>query len=331
MSAPGPVPTRGQLTRLGPAAHHGNVPVTRVGEIEIYYESMGEGAPLLLVMGLGAQMIAWPEGLCRLLVEHGFRVIRFDNRDIGLSSKVDHLGKPRLRTLLARSAMNLPFRPPYTLDDMARDAVGLLDALDIPEAHVVGASMGGMIAQIMAISHPQRVRSLTSVMSHPGDLRSKLVKPAILRALLAPIPREREAALAHQVALLRVMSSPGFAFDEVAVRGMFEQARARSFHPPGFLRQLAAVTAAPTRVPALRKLAIPTLVVHGTHDPLVPPVGARTTARVVPGARLHWVRGMGHDLPRGAWPELAHVIGGHAREADRRYEQPAPGMLARSQ
>jgi pimeloyl-ACP methyl ester carboxylesterase len=294
---------------------------------------MGEGTPLVLIMGLGAQMIAWPEGLCRLFVEQGFRVIRFDNRDIGLSSKIDHLGKPRLRALLARGAMNLPIRPPYSLDDMARDTVGLLDALELPSAHVVGASMGGMIAQIMAISHPTRVRSLTSVMSHPGDLRSKLVKPAILRAMLSPIPRERDAALAHQVALLRVMSSPGYPFDEAGARGMFEQARARSFHPPGFLRQLAAVTAAPTRVPALRKLTTPTLVVHGTHDPLVPPAGARTTARVVPDARLHWIRGMGHDLPRGAWPEIAAVIGGHALEADRRHEQPgrAPGRVARSQ
>jgi pimeloyl-ACP methyl ester carboxylesterase len=309
------------------------VPVTRVGEIEICYESMGEGTPLLLIMGLGAQMLGWPEGLCRLLADQGFRVIRFDNRDTGLSSKVDHLGKPKLRALLARGAMNLPFRPPYTLDDMARDAVGLLDALDIPRAHVVGASMGGMIAQLMAILHPTRVRSLTSVMSHPGDLRSKLVKPAILRALLAPIPHEREAAITHLVALVRVMSSPGFAFDEAAVREMFERARARSFHPPGFLRQLAAITAAPTRVPALRKLAVPTLVVHGTHDPLVPPAGARTTARVVPGARLHWIRGMGHDLPRGAWPELTRVITDHARDVDRRHEQPttAPGRLARSQ
>ena len=309
------------------------MPVTRVGEIEIYYESMGEGTPLLLVMGLGAQMIAWPEGLCRLFVEQGFRVIRFDNRDTGLSSKVDHLGRPKLRALLARGAMNLPFRPPYTLDDMARDAVGLLDALDLPSAHVVGASMGGMIAQIMAIGHGKRVRSLTSVMSHPGDLRSKLVKPAILRALLAPIPREREAGLAHMVEIARAISSPGFAFDEVEARAMLELARSRSFHPPGFLRQLAAVTAAPTRVPGLRKLAVPTLVVHGTHDPLVSPAGARTTARVVPGARLHWVRGMGHDLPRGAWPELVSVIGEHARAADRRREQPgsAPGKLARSQ
>jgi pimeloyl-ACP methyl ester carboxylesterase len=301
------------------------VPVTRVGEIDICYESMGEGTPLILIMGLGAQMIAWPEDLCRLLVEQGCRVIRFDNRDIGLSSKIDHLGKPRLRALLARGAMNLPIRPPYSLDDMARDTVGLLDALELPSAHVVGASMGGMIAQIMAIAHPARVRSLTSVMSHPGDLRSKLVKPGILRAMLAPVPRERDAALAHQVALLRAMSGTGFPFDEVGVRGMFEQARARSFHPPGFLRQLAAVTAAPSRVPALRKLATPTLVVHGTDDPLVPPVGARTMARVVPGARLHWIRGMGHDLPRGAWPELAAVIAGHTREAERRHE---PGRAA---
>lgn len=278
---------------------------------------MGEGSPLVLIMGLGMQLIAWPEGLCELLAEHGFRVIRFDNRDIGLSTKLTHLGKPHLRSLVTRGAMNLPVRAPYTLGDMARDTVGLLDALGIDHAHVVGASMGGMIAQVMAIEHPARVRSLTSLMSHPGDLRSKLAKPAALRALLAPIPRDPDVALTHMVGVLRVLSSPGFPFDEPGVRAMCELARDRGFHPHGFLRQLAAIAAAPSRVPALRRLRTPTLVLHGTEDPLVPPVAARTTARVVPGARLHWVRGMGHDLPRGAWPEMAAVIAGHAQEAER--------------
>lgn len=299
------------------------MPVARVADIDIHYESMGEGAPLLLIMGLGMQMIAWPDDLCGLLVEHGFRVIRFDNRDVGMSTKLEHLGRPELRALVARGAMNLPIRAPYTLNDMARDAVGLLDALEIDHAHVVGASMGGMIAQIMAIEHPARVRSLTSLMSHPGDLRSKLARPAALRALLAPIPRDPDAALTHMVGVLRVLSSPGFPFDEPAVRAMCLLGRARGFSPHGFLRQIAAVAAAPSRVPALRRLRTPTLVLHGTHDPLVPPVAARTTARVVPGARLHWIRGMGHDLPRGAWPEMAAVIAGHAQEAERRHVLPA--------
>jgi pimeloyl-ACP methyl ester carboxylesterase len=223
-----------------------------------------------------------------------------------------------MRALVARGAMNLPIRAPYTLGDMARDTVGLLDALEIEHAHVVGASMGGMIAQVMAIEHPARVRSLTSLMSHPGDLRSKLSRPAALRALLAPIPHDPEVGLTHLVGVLRVLSSPGFPFDEAAVRALCERARARGFHPHGFLRQMAAVAAAPSRVAALRRLRAPTLVLHGTDDPLIPPVAARTTARVVPGARLHWVRGMGHDLPRGAWPEMAAVIAGHAQEAERR-------------
>jgi pimeloyl-ACP methyl ester carboxylesterase len=295
------------------------MPDARIGDIDIHYESMGEGPPLLLIMGLGMQMIAWPDELCDLLVEHGLRVIRFDNRDVGLSSKLDRLGKPPLRALVARGAMNLPIRAPYALADMARDAVGLLDALGIERAHVAGASMGGMIAQVMAIEHPRRVRSLTSLMSHPGDLRSKLAKPAALRALLAPIPRVRAAAVAHTVEVLRALAGPGFPFEEPVVRALCERAQARSFHPPGFLRQLAAVVASPSRVSALRKLRTPTLVLHGTHDPLVPPVAARTTARVIPGARLHWIHGMGHGLPSGAWPELAAVIAGHAHEADRRH------------
>jgi pimeloyl-ACP methyl ester carboxylesterase len=295
-----------------------DVPVAHLGDIDIHYESLGEGAPLLLIMGLGMQMIAWPDPLCALLVEHGFRVIRFDNRDIGMSTQLDHLGKPHMRALVARGAMNLPIRSPYTLGDMARDTVGLLDALEIEHAHVVGASMGGMIAQVMAIEHPARVRSLTSLMSHPGDLRSKLARPAALRALLAPIPRDPDVGLTHLVGVLRVLSSPGFPFDEAAVRAMCEHARTRGFHPHGFLRQMAAVAAAPSRVAALRRLRTPTLVLHGTDDPLIPPVAARTTARVVPGARLHWIRGMGHDLPRGAWPEMAAVIAGHAQEAERR-------------
>lgn len=293
------------------------MPIERVGDIDICYEALGDGTPLLLIMGLGTQMINWPDGLCERLAAHGFRVIRFDNRDAGLSSKLDHLGRPRLRELLVRSAMAMPMRAPYTLGDMAADAAGLLDALGIESAHVVGASMGGMIAQIMALEHPDRLRSLTSIMSHPGDLRSKLsVSPSVMRALLAPVPRATEAALAHQLAIMRMLAGPGYPFEEERARALLLRARERSFHPPGFVRQLAAIMVAPSRVRALRKVRAPTLVMHGTADPLVPPVGGRATARAIPGARLCWIQGMGHELPRGAWPELADAIAAHARAAD---------------
>lgn len=301
------------------------MPTARVGDIDICYEILGDGAPLLLIMGIGAQMINWPDGLCELLVGHGFRVIRFDNRDTGLSSKLDHMGRPRLRELLVRGATGMPMRAPYTLGDMAADAAGLLDALGIERAHVVGASMGGMIAQILALEHAGRVHSLTSLMSHPGDLRSKLsVKPAVMRAFLAPVPRDPEAAVAHQLAVLRTLSGPGHPFDEEHMRAVILRTRERSFHPPGFLRQLAAIMAAPSRVRVLRRVRAPTLVMHGTADPLVPPVGGRATARAIPGARLHWIQGMGHDLPRSAWPELADAIAAHARAAG------GPGHTARA-
>lgn len=296
--------------------HHARMPLVRSNGIELFYESLGEdeGEPLVLIMGFGAQMTGWHDDFCQMLVAQGFRVIRFDNRDVGLSTKLDQLGRPRrLRSLIVPALFHLSSRVPYTLDDMAADTIGLLDALGIERAHVVGASMGGMIAQIMAIRYPHRLRTLTSIMSHPGNLSSRVGNPAVVRALLAPVPREPKASLRHMVEIARLISGPGFPFDEAGVRRRLVRAWQRSLHPAGVARQLGAVSVAPSRVSALRAVRTPTLVIHGTHDPLVLPSGGRATARAIPGARLHWVQGMGHDMPRGAWPELVAAIADHVK------------------
>ncbi|GAB4522656.1 MAG: alpha/beta hydrolase [Haliangiales bacterium] len=296
------------------------MPHAKVGDIELCYEVRGElsseSPPLLLIMGLGAQMISWDDALCDLLVERGFTVIRFDNRDVGLSTKLDHLGRPRLRSMFWRGLINMPGGAPYSLNDMAADALGLLDALDISSAHVVGASMGGMIAQCMALDAPHRVRSLTSIMSHPGDTRSKISKPAAMRTLFTPLPRDRELAIARQVEILRLLSSPAYPFDAERARRLIERGRERSYHPPGFLRQMSAIVHAPNRIPALRKLRVPSLVMHGRNDILVPVIGGKSTARAIPGARLRIFDGMGHDLPRPLWPVLVDEIARHADSAD---------------
>ncbi len=284
------------------------MPVVFSNGLDLFYESIGEGEPLLLVMGLGAQLVAWDDDFCAQLAGQGFRVIRFDNRDVGLSTKLDHVPKFSVRRMFVRSLVGLPISAPYTLRDMADDTVGLLDALGIDRAHIVGASMGGMIAQIVAIEYPQRVRSLTSIMSHPGDRLSRVPKPRAARALMRPAPRSREEAIERHLATFRVIGSPGFQFDEARRRSYAGRAYDRSFYPRGFVRQIAAIAASPSRVGALRRVLAPTLVIHGAQDPLVPPRGGRLTARSVPGARLHIIPGMGHDLPQQAWPEITGAI-----------------------
>ncbi|MCG8418172.1 MAG: alpha/beta fold hydrolase [Proteobacteria bacterium] len=289
------------------------MPVAHVNGIDIYWESMGHGEPMLLIMGLGAQLVTWDDEFCARLAGRGFRVIRFDNRDVGLSSRLDHLRVASMRQLLLRAALGRPVRAPYSLRDMAADAVGLLDALDIARAHIVGASMGGMIAQIMAIEHPGRVRSLTSIMSHPGDPLSKLARPRALRAFTLPYPRTREEAIANYVATFRAIGSRGFAVDEDRLRRRAALAYDRSFYPRGLRRQFAAIAEAQSRVQALRSVRAPTMVLHGADDPLVPPRGGRATARAIPGARLRMIDGMGHDMPPDAWPLILDAIANVAR------------------
>ncbi|MEV4112251.1 alpha/beta hydrolase [Nonomuraea sp. NPDC049695] len=266
--------------------------------IDIAYESFGShaGRPLLLIMGLGAQLIHWDEGLCELLAEQGHHVVRFDNRDAGLSTHFHDKGAP---------ALGAP--SPYLLDDLADDAAGLMDALGWPAAHVAGASMGGMIAQALAIRHPERVLSLTSIMSTPGPSVAPPTEAA-LAALMARPPSDREAVLAHALRTWSVLGSPGFGLDHERISELAGLAYDRCFDPDGTARQLAAIMASPDRTELLAGVRVPTLVVHGEADQLIPVAAAHATAAAIPGARLVTYPGMGHDLPRPLWPSFVDEI-----------------------
>jgi pimeloyl-ACP methyl ester carboxylesterase len=291
---------------------HPDERIAKVGEIELAYEELGDpdGEPLLLVMGLATQMVGWPEGFCGLLGERGYRVIRYDNRDIGHSTKLEGAGRP------GRGAMLFGVgEPAYLLEDLADDAAGLLDALGISSAHVVGASMGGMIAQVLAIRHPEKVRSLASIMSGPGSRWSRMPRLRALGSLLQAAPSEREAFVEHAVKTFSVIGSPGFERDEGRLRETAALSYDRSYYPPGVARQLHAITASPSRTRDLRTVRAPTVVIHGKHDPLVRLAAGRATARAIPGARLVVIDGMGHDLPEGAWGWIVDEIDANARRA----------------
>lgn len=280
-----------------------------LGHIDLAYEDVGSGEPLVLVMGIGAQMIYWPDDFVQALVDRGFRVVRFDNRDVGLSSKINGVRVPSIQKALARFALGLPLTAPYTLSDMAQDIVGLLDHLELESAHVVGASMGGMIAQTFAIEHPERLRTLTSIMSHTGDRRFMFgTHPRAARVLLAKSPRSRQEAVDRAEEFYRVVGGRGYPFDIEGIRTRAERAYDRCFYPAGFVRQMHAILASGSRTTALQRLTAPALVLHGSDDPLIRPAGGRATARAIPNATFHLVRGMGHDLPRGAWPEIINAI-----------------------
>ncbi|MBW1878399.1 MAG: alpha/beta hydrolase [Deltaproteobacteria bacterium] len=285
--------------------------------IELAYDSFGEGDPLVLVMGLAGPRRMWPEEWCLGLAEEGFRVIRYDHRDVGCSTWLQDAGTPDLPRLLVRRALGLPVRTAYTLSDLAADLVGLLDALEIDAAHVVGGSMGGMVGQTLAIEHPHRLRSLTSMLAGPGNRRFLLGKPHALRALLAPFPEPGPAAVDHEVALLRLLNGSALPVDEGELRQIVTEAQADQRHPDASARHLAAVLASGGRLRKLRSVTVPTLVINGTADPLVSVAAGRATARAIPGARLHLVEGMGHGLPRVAWPELIEAIASHARGTER--------------
>ncbi len=282
--------------------------------IDIAYERFGDPAlpPVLLLMGLGTQMLGWPDGFCDALVGRGVQVIRSDNRDIGLSSHLTDAPAPDLAAIFRGDTASAS----YTLSDMAADTVGLLDALGLDGAHLVGASMGGMIAQTVAIEHPHRVRSLTSIMSTTGDPSVGQSTREAIAALLSPPATTRDGAIERTVSILRVIGSPGFELDEADVRWRTGVAYDRGHDPVGVARQLAAVAASGDRTGALRAVSVPTLVLHGADDPLVNVSGGRATAQAVPGAEFVEFAGMGHHLSRELWGEIARHIGEHVTRAE---------------
>lgn len=291
--------------------------------LRIEYEQQGapDAPVILLVMGLGMQLIAWPPAFVDALVERGWRVLRFDNRDAGLSSRVPGHGPRRdLRAAMVRAMLRMKVNPPYTLDDMARDAIGLLDALGIARAHVVGVSMGGMIGQVLAARFPERVASLASVMSSSGALRFAFHWSPATRALMTPPPKgaDEAALLEHVERMWMLIGSPGLQPPREQLRERLRISMRRGYNPAGVQRQLLAIMASGDRRPLLRRIAVPTLVMHGDKDPLVPIGAGRDTAANVPGARFVPIPGMGHDLPEALLPRLVDEIDAHCRAAGQR-------------
>jgi pimeloyl-ACP methyl ester carboxylesterase len=285
----------------------------RVGEIELAWDELGDpdGEPMLMVMGLGAQMIHWDVRFCELLGERGYRVIRFDNRDSGRSSKV--VGPPPKTTaMLLGSRRGLA----YSLDDLADDATGLLDAIDIESAHVVGASMGGMIAQVAAYRRPEKVRSLGLIMTGSGKRIASLPRMRAFGTVLSRPARSREQFVELLVKTFGIIGSPGYETDEGWLREVAGATWDRGHSRAGIARQLHAITASRDRTKMLRGVRAPTVVIHGDRDPLVRPAAGRALARAIPGAKLHMISGMGHDLPAATWPEIVNVIAANAAAAD---------------
>jgi pimeloyl-ACP methyl ester carboxylesterase len=296
------------------------MPRVTANGIQIEYETFGNssGRPLLLIIGLGGQLIFWDDVLCRDLAERGHYVIRFDNRDAGLSAKFDEAGIPDLVETFEKIMQGQKISTAYTLDDMADDTAGLLDALGIKRAHICGMSMGGMIAQTMAIRHPSRFLSLISIYSSTGNPELPQPKPEVIQLLIAAPPNEREGFVEHMVGLFKTIAGSGFPVDEEWIRKIIAEGYDRCFCPQGMARQLVAILTHGNRKPALASLKVPTLVIHGTADPLVPVEGGKDTAKAIPGAQLMLIEGMGHDLPHGgAWPRIVEAITAHTLKATR--------------
>ena len=287
----------------------------RANGIDIKIEDSGGGVSaaqpvVVLIMGLGMQLTAWPPTMVQGLVDAGFRVVRFDNRDIGLSQHFDALGTPNLLWEGLKYRLGWKITPHYSLQDMASDVLGVLDALQIASAHVVGVSMGGMVAQRLALLAPDRVASLSSIMSTSGARGLPAASPAVTRALLSRrAGKSQQAEIDHTVKLFKAIGSPGFPMQDAELRERVTLAAQRSFHPQGVTRQLMAIVADSTRADALRGITAPTLVLHGRADPLVPFACGEDTARRIPGAKLVGIDGMGHDLPPGVVDHLlAHLV-----------------------
>jgi pimeloyl-ACP methyl ester carboxylesterase len=285
--------------------------------IQIEYESFGdpENPAVLLIIGLGGQLVEWETWFCDTIASHGFFVVRFDNRDAGLSTKVDGAGVPNLVKAAQKLFTGQTLTPPYTLADMADDTVGLLDTLHIKKAHVCGMSMGGMIAQTLAIQHPHRLHSLTSIYSATGDPGLPPPEPKAMEILIKPNPMERSANIEHVINTYRVLAGSGIPFDEAFHRHMAARAYDRAFCPQGTARQLMAVWAQSDRSKALSTVNVPALVIHGDEDPLVHPQGGQNTADALPDARLVIINGMGHELPaqNRYWEKIASEMLAHLK------------------
>jgi pimeloyl-ACP methyl ester carboxylesterase len=293
----------------------------KVGDVELCYEPFGDPdrPTVLLVMGLGTQMIAWHADFCGELADRGFYVIRYDNRDVGRSTHLSDRPTPKVRELMTRRIR----RPAYLLKDMAADGIGLLEELGIESAHVVGASMGGMIAQTMAAEHPDRVRSLVSIMSSTGSRWSGQPAPRILPVFLQKPASGKEAYVERIVKLFGLVGSPGFERDDDELRELASTSWDRGVDPAGLNRQLGAIIASGHRGEDLKRIRVPTLVIHGKSDRLIRPSGGRATSRAIPGARIDLIDGMGHDLPRGVWPRILDGIEQNAARAAQPEAQPA--------
>ena len=289
------------------------------------YESFGAPGDraMVLIMGLGVQMILWPDAFCEMLAARGFRVVRFDNRDVGLSSQLDHLGAPNIMVQYARYLLHLPLKAPYLIDDMARDTVALIGALGLERPHLVGASMGGMIAQNTASDYPEKVASLTSIMSTTGHRKLPPPERRAIKALLQKPAKKGDvaAAAARLKRLLRAIGSRTHPADEAELTGFCERHSRRAHNPPGQMRQLLAIAASGDRTAIVKRIKVPTLVIPGSEDPLLLPECGRATARAIESGggsvKLVEVEGMGHDLPRIFWTRLVDLIAEHCRAADR--------------
>ena len=285
--------------------------------IQIEYDTFGDAGaePILLIMGLGTQMTAWSTDFCDALAAHGHCVIRFDNRDIGLSTKFDGAQAPSRLRYVMHHLFQMPLRAPYSLDDMADDAAGVLAALGLESAHIVGASMGGMIAQLLTVRHPQRVRTLASIMSTSGDPALPRARPDVVSHVFTSRPNtgDRTAMLNHLTQSAQLISSPGYPRSDEAWRELITASLERSFYPLGFVRQMAAIVADGSRVERLQTIDKPTLVIHGSEDPLVPVECGVDTAKHIRGAKLEIIEGMGHDLPPQLVDQLTAMIAAHAK------------------
>ncbi|MBX3643506.1 MAG: alpha/beta fold hydrolase [Rubrivivax sp.] len=285
-------------------------------QIEVDVQGPEQGEPILLIMGLGMQLIAWPDELVQMLLQRGFRVIRHDNRDVGLSQGFDRLGTPNVLVQALRHRLRLRVRAPYQVADMAADALGVLDALGIERAHICGASMGGMIAQHIAAKHPRRVKSLTLIMTTSGARELQQARPQVARALMSrPQQPDAKTYMAHMAKLVSVIGSPAYPPDPQRLQQRLMASFNRAYRPAGTARQLVAVVADGDRSPLLRRIVAPTRVIHGEVDPLVPVPAAHDLTKKIAGAEVDIVPGMGHDLPLALLPRIAEGIAQNAARA----------------